>query len=828
MRPTRLYYPVRVTWMRKRDHNLLTNAFSLLVCGVLAGVVVAAAAFPAVAVGALAAKASADSFSGLPASLEVPTPPQITYLYASDGQTLIGTFYDENRHVINFEDIPQVMRDAIIAAEDKRFYDHNGVDMQGVFRAFLANQSSGDDTGQGASTLTMQYVRQALSYGATNPSDVLAATASTPERKIREIRMAIELEKRLTKDQILQNYLNIAAFGNGAYGIYAASQVYFSKEPKDLTLAEAALLAGLPKAPSTYNPSEEARRPMALERRTYVLNQMVELGMISQQQADLADATPLEVTGTRTPRDCSATIVNHWGFFCDFFFRWWVDQEEFGVDALARASNLKSGGYRITSTLDVGVQESAKNNVEAQLPTGERDALLLAAIEPGSGFVRAMAANRNFSVDIQNNPISSDPQKAALGIPGTFPNTTNPLLSGGGDVVGYKAGSTFKLFTMLAALEKGYPLDFTIQARSPYVSTIYPSDPSDQARCGNKWCPVNANPGWMNGSRNMWTGFGRSVNTYFIPLQEKIGAESAVEMAGRLGIKFRSSTDQAQIANNGGHLWGPFTIGVSDTVPLELANAYATVAADGLYCQPMPVQKLIDVHGEPITDVVAPRCEQVISADIARAAADAARCPIGMGGGLGKCGGGGTALYNTPQIVGYPVIGKTGTSDFNWTANFVISTKQLTIATVVADPDRPETPHGGAAAQQTQRAGNAVLHDAMVGKEALDFAPPPQNLVVGVKVGIPDVRCQSEQQATDAIRRAGFEVYVERTNKVASECAPDTVATTDPTGSTSKGSTITLLLSSGPGDEPPPPPTGGGGGGPGGGNGGIILPPPPG
>jgi membrane peptidoglycan carboxypeptidase len=795
--------------MRKRDHNIFTNALSLLVCGVLAGVVVAAAVVPAAAVGALAAKAGADSFANLPASLEVPTPPQISYLYARDGQTLIATFYDENRHDIDLADVPQVMRDAIIAAEDQRFYEHNGVDIQGVMRAFLANQSSGDSTGQGASTLTMQYVRQALTYGATSPKDVLAATESTPERKIREIRQAVALEKKLTKDQILQNYLNIAAFGNGAYGIYAASQVYFNKEPKDLTLAEAALLAGLPKAPSAFDPTTESGRPEALARRTYVLNQMVELGMISRQQADLADAEPLEVTGTRTPRDCTQALVNHWGFFCDFFYRWWLEQEEFGVDALARASKLKSGGYRITSSLDVAIQDSAKRNVESQLSTGERDALMLAAIQPGTGYVRAMATNRNFSVDDSANPINELPEKAALGIKATYPNTTNPLMSGGGDVVGYKAGSTFKLFTMIAALEQGYPLDFTIQARSPYVSRIYPAAPTDIARCGDRWCPRNASAS-MNGSRNMWTGFGLSVNTYFVPLLEKVGAENAIKVAQKLGIKFRSSKDRDNIERDGGHLWGAFTLGVSDTVPLDLANAYATVAADGIYCEPMPVEELIDVHGEPVTDVVEPRCTQAITAEVARAAADAARCPLGTPGGTGGCRGG--TASGISRIVGHPVIGKTGTADQNWTGTLALASKHLAVVATVANPDRPETPHSyDRSATLANNAAAYTMRDAHANLPVIDFERPPQHLVVGVKVSIPDVRCQSEQAAVAAIQRAGFDVYVERSQKVDSPCPPNTVAGTEPSGSTSKGSTVTVLLSAGPGDEPPPPPTGGGG-----------------
>jgi membrane peptidoglycan carboxypeptidase len=787
--------------MRKRDHNIFANAASLLICGVLAGVVVAAAAFPAIAMGGLAAKAGADEFAELPTALNVPTPPQITYVYASDGKTLLATFYDENRHDVPLSEIPQVMRDAIIAAEDNRFYEHNGVDVQGVLRAFVANQQR-DDT-QGASTLTMQYVRQAITYGATSPKEVLAATEDTGARKVREMRLALGLEKQLTKDQILQNYLNIAAFGNGAYGVYAASQVYFNKEPKDLTLEEAALLAGLPKAPSSYNPSTETGKPQALERRHYVLGQMVNLGMISQAQFEVADKSEITVPGSRTPRDCVATTVNHWGFFCDFFQRWWADQEEFGRDGVERISKLKAGGYRITSTLDVAVQDAAKSNVEANLPTGSSDALMAAAIEPGTGYVRAMAANRNYSLDTTGNPLSTDPAKAAQGVRATYPNTSNPIISGGGDISGYNAGSTFKMFTMLTALERGYPLDFTIVAKSPYQSPVYVADAADEGACPDKrhWCPQNANPSYMNGPQTMWGGFGRSVNTYFVPLQEKVGAENVIDMAKRLGIHFRSSTDIDFTSDPArAHLFGPFTIGVTDTVPLELANAYATVAAEGLYCEPIPVVEIIDAKGVKLNSVSAPRCAQVVAPEVARAATDAARCPINDTGGVGKCTGG-TTDGSIARTIAHPVFGKTGTSDRNWTANMVVAAKQLAMAATVANPDYAQTPHGDSAAQAANKTVRDTMAAALAGKEAIQFNRPPNNLIFGTKVAIPSVECKSVAEATAALKGAGFDVFVD-TKKVASPCPPDTVAKTDPTGSTSKGSTVSLQLSGGPAAPP--------------------------
>ncbi len=800
--------------MRQRDRSLFANAASLLICGVLAGVVVAAAAFPAIAMGGLAAKAGADTFGELPTELNVPTPPQITYVYASDGKRLLAMFYDENRHDIPLSEVPQVMRDAIIAAEDQRFYDHNGVDLQGIIRAWLANQQT--DSSQGASTLTMQYVRQAITYSATSPAEVIAATEKTNARKLREARLAIALETVLTKDQILENYLNIAAFGHGAYGIYAASQVYFNKEPKDLKLEEAALLASLPKAPSEFDPVTEKGRPQALLRRTYVLEQMVELGMVAAADAEVAQKAELKVTGVRTPNGCVSTTVAHWGFFCDYFYRWWIGQKEFGRDEAERENKLKSGGYRIVTTLDVKIQASAKKNVEKELKTGKSDALMLAAIEPGTGRIKAMAANRNYGLDTTKNGISTDPAKSKKRIRGTYPTTTNPIISGGGDISGYKAGSAFKIFTMLTALERGYPLDFTIHAKSPYKSPVYIVGTEDISVCPDKvhWCPSNANPSYMNGPRNMWGGFGRSVNTYFVPLQEKVGADNVIAMSKRLGIQYRNSEDIKFTSPDRAKGFGPFTIGVTDTVPLELANAYATLAADGKYCEPMPVVDIFNIKGEKIPEITKPRCKQVVKAEVARAAIDAARCPIYDTGGLGKCTGGTTGYYFTggsaAQSVAHPVFGKTGTSDFNWTANLAISTKQLAIATTLANPDFAQTKHDAEAPRRANRAAVQTMREAMKGLPKIQFIKPPNSLVFGKRVGIPNVECKSVAEARLRISDAGFDVSVED-KKIDSKCPAGTVAKTDPSGSTSKGGSVTIYVSNGknPGGPPPTPAPGG-------------------
>jgi membrane peptidoglycan carboxypeptidase len=808
--------------MRKRDHGVLTNTASLLVCGLLAGIVVAAAAFPAVALSGLAAKASADAFDHLPSQLVELPPPQISYVYASDAKTLLAMFYDENRRDIHLTEVAPVMQQALVAAEDSRFYDHHGVDMKGVARAAVANRNSSGQVSQGASTLTMQYVRQALAYSAHTNEEIVSATEQTPARKVREMKFALAIERKYNKQQILERYLNISSFGHGAYGIYAASQVYFAKEPKDLTLGEAALLAGLVKAPTSFDPADPEspdKRTAALERRDYVLRQMVLLKYATQQQVDQAKATELTIVGKRSPEGCASMPRQDLGagFFCDFLYRWWLDQRDFGVDAFARENKLKSGGYKIISSLDVGTQGATRRNVEKALATGSPYALMVAAVEPGTGRVLGLATNRTFSNDQSNNGATTNPDKR--GQKGNYPNTTAPLLTGGGDIVGYQAGSTFKIFPMVAALERGMTLDYSINTTSPYVAKKYIVDSKAEAACPGTsyYCPVNATPSWMNGPRNMWTGFGRSVNTYFVPLQERVGAENAVDVAKRLGIQFRAHSDDPrypsdyEFANNPNlsNTWGPFTLGVSATTPLDLANAYATLAADGSYCAPTPITEIRDMDDKKL-DIAKPQCRQVVAPDVARAAIDAARCPLGDQSAYGRCDG--ATGQEVRGIVGHPVAGKTGTTDGDKTAALIAVTKQIAMAGLVADPDTPRSnrlkadlgdPHA-----YVNKAVEYALRDALADKPGINFTAPSREIAFGKRTGVPAVACKSIDDAKGALRTVGFQVAVDP-EPVTSDCPPGSVARTDPAGETSLNGIITLYLSKGAGTPGPPPGQGG-------------------
>jgi membrane peptidoglycan carboxypeptidase len=701
--------------------------------GLIMGLVVSALAFPLAAVVGLGVKASVDQIDIQAQRLPDVPPAQTSRVYASDGSTLISQFYEENRLYTPLSRISPTVTQAIVAAEDARFYEHRGVDAKGIARAFVANRRSGQIS-QGASTLTMQYVRNVLRDAARTPQELQAATEQTGIRKLREAQLAVAVEQRLSKTEILERYLNVVYFGHQAYGIAAAAQVYFSKSPADLTLPEAAMLAGLVQAPSTYDPAGD--QTAATNRRDYIIERMVDLRHLTRPVADEAKAQPVTLRLSEPPSDCVSAVDNSWGFFCDLFKSWWMEQPAFGASPQERLSRLRRGGYRIVTSLDVGVQHSAFRNVTAKQPTGSAFAHGLVAVEPGSGRVRAMAVNRVYSPDQSGNGRRLDQRGHPTGVPGSYPNTVNPLLGGGGDLPGFQAGSTFKLFTMLAALETGKPLDTSINSPNRFRSK-YLSGPGSPASCGIYWCPSNASAS-MTGQHTMWSAFGKSVNTYFVQLEQQVGADKAVAVAERLGLRWRTDVDrnQASPANAAG--WGSFTLGVASTTPLEMANAYATIAADGTYCEPMPVLSITDPDGAPVmtsgdkpVDVAAPRCRQAVRPDVARAAVDAARCVTGYGAATRDlCAGWSTAPSVYP-LVKRPVAGKTGTTDDDRTAWFVGLSPQLSVASFIADPDNPLHPVGAANHNKPIESAAQTLRDALADTPVRGFDAPAPAIAYG-------------------------------------------------------------------------------------------------
>ncbi|MFG1880349.1 transglycosylase domain-containing protein [Micromonospora sp. NPDC049102] len=690
--------------IRARLDKLLT----VVIAGVLAGLVLAGAALPAALVFGIGFSALSTPYSELPNTLRTPPTAQRSNLYANDGTTLITSFYQEDRVDVPLREVAPVMRQAIVAAEDVRFYQHSGVDLRGVVRAFTVNKRDGK-TRQGASTLTMQYVRNVLgSDPRLTERQRQAATEITTARKLQEMRYALALERELSKEDILTRYLNIAYFGAGAYGIAAASKRYFSVSPAELTLPQAALLAGLVRSPDSDDPIN-GDADSALRRRTYVLERLVETGQVPADAAAAALAEPLQLQPSETPNDCTGVPDGHndWGFFCDWFTRWWSSQSAFGSSADERQRTLRRGGFSIVSSLDPAVQRTTTEQVLRIYRQTEARAVPTAVVQPGTGRVLAMSVNRTYSV--KDNPVG---QK-------NHPNTVNQLVAGGGAIGGYQGGSTFKLFALLAALESGLPLSTDFTAPTQLLTRFPVTGPGS---CDGRWCPSNASPSSMDGPRTMWTAFGRSVNTYFAWLTERVGADRVVEMAERLGIVLRADSDE-RLARYGAKDWGPFTLGVAATTPLDLATAYATVAAEGTWCAPLPVVSISDSAGRPV-DAAKPDCRQVLDTDVARAAADAARCPVGDQSMYGRCDG--ATAPDLRSRLGRPVAGKTGSSERYETETVVAFTPQLAVASMAANPDDPRDAVGQAVQARMVTGVGEVLASALRNQPVQDFVPPSE------------------------------------------------------------------------------------------------------
>jgi membrane peptidoglycan carboxypeptidase len=820
-----------VNWMRKHDHSLMSNAAALVICGLLAGVVVAAAAFPAIAVTGLAAKAGADDFDNLPSALQTQTTPQVTDVYASDGKTLIAAIYDENRRDVSLDQISPHMLDAIVASEDTRFFDHNGVDARGVIRAFL-NNNSDDANQQGASTLTMQYVRLQTLYSATTPQEVVDATADTAARKLREMHEAIAVEQQLTKVyngdvkkmkyEILRRYLNIAPFGENTYGIYAASKIYFNETPDQLTVPQAALLAGVVQSTSADDPH---LHPDAAKtrRNQHVLPAMLKDGAITAAEETAALAAPIDLNYTPPQDGCTQTLQKSWGFFCDYLERWWDTQEAFGTGPSTRENQLETGGYRIVTSLNVKDQAAADASIATNFKKSDPDSMMLAGVEPGTGRVQIMAVNRNFSNVTKGNGPMKDPAKRKAGdTKGNYPNTTLPLLGGDTTTTGYQFGSTFKMFTMIAALSDGIPLSYKINTQNPYKSN-YAVDPGDPTACGGAYyCPHNSSPS-EKGEYTMWNAFGTSVNTFFVPLEDRMseqdgedaGPLKASTVASKLGLTYPKGQPD----------YDAFTLGVTPAFPLDMASAYAAVSAEGKYCVPTPIVSITDFNGNKL-DVGQPQCTQAIDPGVADAAIDAAHCPVGNQSQVGRnCTTSPTAVNTLSYgMRGRPWAGKSGTTDHNISDSFIGMTPQLAIAGLYGDTDwGQDTKNLSLQHKFVNEAVARTMAAAVKGLPKTNWNKPPESLTYGTSVGVPSMKCSSVGSAAAQLRSRGLR-YVVQKNAVGSGCGAGTVASSDPSGSAPKGSIVALYVSNGKSPTPPPVTNPGG---PGGGGGGGPTPPGP-
>ena len=720
--------------LRRLHAGLLFVIVSAL-CGMLA----AGVAMPAVGAAVMGGKAAEGTLDDLPAAFDQPAQSQRSEVQDVNDDVL-AYFYDENRVYVTLDKIAPVMQQAQIAIEDHRFYEHGPLDAIGTLRAFLTNLVAGGVT-QGGSTLTQQYVKMVQVEEANKAGDeagVQAAQDDSYGRKIKELRYAISVEKTLSKDQILERYLNIAYYGDGAYGVEAAAEHYFGTTAAKLTLAQATMLAGLVQNPTAYNPVQH--ETAGIQRRNVVINRMAELGVVTKAQAKKAIATEFrEKKVTSKVNGCQGT---DYPFVCDYVYRSLEQTPSLGDSVEDRQEAIKRGGLVIKTKFDPDTQDKIQRSVSTVAGPIDPVIAAMSMIEPGTGLVVAMA---------QSRPTMGDSTKKGQ----TYWNYNVTPDMGGAQ--GFQAGSTFKAFTAAAALEQGIPLSKRYNARSTMDFTGRSFETCDGTSQVSSWRVSNSTG--VNGTMDMNRAAEYSVNTYFVQLALDVGMCNVVQMAEKLGIE--SSTEDAPVSSYADK--PSFTLGTLEVSPLSVAEAYATFASGGVHCDPIIVESITDSTGAK-RDVPSGNCQRVISEDVANAMNSLLSSVMTKGTG-----------QRVRTADGRPQAGKTGTIDSNAAVWFAGYTPQAAgVAMISIDNTRKPFLKGEAGSRASGLkgyvvpstglalegsgsgdAGQEIWKPAMEaylrGKAMQSFNAPPANLVNGrssdYRNGMPDRRDGADQTA---------------------------------------------------------------------------------
>ncbi|GAA5076458.1 membrane peptidoglycan carboxypeptidase [Thermocatellispora tengchongensis] len=624
---------------------MIGNVLRLIAAGGVAGVLIAAVALPAVGGAGMGVKSATEALELTPEELDEPPLPEVTKLLDSSGKQF-AKFYFENRESVKLEDVAPVMRDAIVAIEDFRFYEHGPLDIEGTIRALAKNLTTGGVT-QGGSSITQQYVKQVLINKAETEEERLAATATTLSRKLTELRYAMAIEKKYSKDEILERYLNISYFGAGAHGIQTAAKRFFDKPASKLTLPEAATLAGAVQNPSRTDPNvSKESRELLLDRRNVVLDRMFEIGKITKQQLDEAKAAKLGWKDIEVPGGCEES---KYPYFCLYVQNEILTNSAFGKTAKDRLKLLQEGGLTIKTTLDTDMQKASEKAIKRYVHTTDKPVASQAMVVPGTGEIRALAASRKFGGDKKKNEISY--------------NLPADAQHGGG--AGFQAGSTFKVFTLVAALDEGMKVDDGIVAPDAYSAPAPSSFRNcDGDRVGEPSHTVHNSSEGGGGFKSLKTGTWGSVNTFFMALEQKVGLCDTVTMAKKLGIKRADGRKLKEFET--------FTLGINEMDPITVSAAYATLGARGTYCRPIAITQVTDRYGKATE--YEPKCKQVLDEEVADAASHILS-GVFTKGTMSGVGG-----------IGRDAAGKTGTTDNYTAAWFAGYTPDLASAVSIGDP----------------------------------------------------------------------------------------------------------------------------------------------
>lgn len=760
----------------------------------VAGLLVTVAVTPALTVSGLAASSSISLFKNLPSYLNIGELAEGSNIYATaaDGSTVkLATFYEQNREEVPWESISQFAKDAAVAGEDPRFYSHGGIDVQGTARAtvkLLLKQAGGG----GGSSLTQQYVKNVLVQNAVMSAKteeerteaIESAIRQEPDRKLKEMRLAIGLEKKFSKNEILTGYLNIAFFGGTVYGIEAASKYYFGGiSAKDLSLEQAASLIAIVNYPEDFRldrPDSEKNGAAGgyarnKDRRDYILKQMLVHKKITQEQYDAAVAVP--VTPVITPPTSGCKTAGGSGYFCDYVYWTIRNGDALGATVEERVERLRRGGLDIYTTLDLGLQVASEAAVNENVPSVDPRfdvGSTAVTVQPATGRILAMAQNKTFS---------NDPEVLEANGPGWTSINYNTDIDYGGSS-GFQPGSTYKVFTLGEWVNAGHSLRETFDGRKRTFTRFTNS-------CDGNWngsFPPRNDDGRI--ANNAVDATKWSVNSSFVAMAQQLDLCKIKQLAESFGVH-RANGDPLQ-------MFPSDVLGTQELAPLTMASAFGGIANNGITCSPIAIDRIVDRNG---AEIAPPKsdCKQSVPANVAAAMAYAMKQTFS---------GGGTAVASNTGT-GVPHIGKTGTTDGakdTWMIG--ASTKAATavwVGNVVGEANlRDLRFESGEAATARHRIWPRIMTvaDNAWGGDA--FQEPDSSAFRVIQADVPDVRGKSPTEARSILEKASFTVVDGAPQN--SDVQAGLIAGSNPSGSAPHGASIEIFVSLGPVPVAPPAP----------------------
>lgn len=644
---------------------LLLAYIMLAVCG---GVAASVLFVPGVIGANKAAKAVIPSLKVENVDFDVTSLPQKSTMYARDGSTVIATFYNQNRIVVPLKKISKTMQQAVVAREDRRFWTHAGVDVQGVMRAFVQTYLV-KGSQQGGSSLTQQYVKNVLLMQAIEDDDSIAqyhATEDTIARKIREMLISVQMEKKYSKAEILQGYLNIAQFGNNLYGVETAAQRYFSVSAADLNVVQSATIAAITKNPSLYDPLVEENQKESENQRNIVLKLMLQEGYITQKQYTEAVNTPLKDTLKAQDVNVGCQDTGDYAYFCDFVVHRIQNSEEFGKTRAERNKLLQEGGLKIVTTLDVEanstMMETARNTIPPDDPSGME--IAMAAVKPGTGEVLSFGLNRYYDA---TPAAANDPTK-------TSQNYAVDLADGGGS--GWTIGSSWKPINLIAWMEAGHSINDNLQTSTSYPTTDFAC--SNYSGGADSWNVSNAMGAGTVNPESPFLGLVRSHNTTQASMGAILKLCKVADTATELGYHDAATgetIDKTQVYTPS------MMIGSVNVSPLTMASIFAVYASNGVQCNPIAISKVTDKDGNDLK-VPSANCHQAVDKDIIQTLA------YTLNQGTVRQDGAG---WSFRLADGRKSFGKTGTSEDLAVSGGSFIPNQIAAFAVVGDAQNPYT-----------------------------------------------------------------------------------------------------------------------------------------